>query len=73
MADQADHPDDACRSYELSVSLPPPVHVLNERILIAQIQNMFALYMGPYSLRADLLFWLISFKLRSSSAYSEGK
>lgn len=23
MAEQADHPDDACRSYKLSVSLPP--------------------------------------------------
>jgi len=58
---------------KLSV-FPPPVHVLiNENILIAQIQNMFVLYIGPQSLCAELLFCLTSLKLHSSSAYSNGK
>lgn len=60
--------------YPASFQCPLPQHILkNGCILIAQIHNLFVFYTGPWSLCAGLLFWLISFKLHSSSAYSKGK
>lgn len=47
MADQAAHPDGVFMSCKLSVFPPPEHDLMNERILIAQIQNVFALCVGP--------------------------
>lgn len=60
--------------YPASFQCPLPQHILkNGCIVIVQIHNLFVFCTGPWSLCAGLLFWLISFKLHSSSAYSKGK